>query len=83
MSEKPKKPEWVSGQKYLYKGATDWESEIFPQYHADLIAWQEDRIAELEKALRTALALITETEKNLGTELRGVTYYECRKALGL
>lgn len=64
MSEKPKEPESLGGRKYLYKGAADWESEIFPAYHADLIAWQEDRIAELEKALREVNDLCVNASHN-------------------
>ena len=39
------------------------------------------RIAELERHLRQMLAYVDELERDIGQEIRGVTYYEAKKAL--
>lgn len=39
------------------------------------------RIAELEKHLKQMLAYVDELEVDIGQEIRGVTYYEAKKAL--
>lgn len=59
-------------------GSVDTEQDYF--YLASDV---DARIADLERHLRRMLAFVDEVEVDIGQTIRGVTYYEAKKALGL
>jgi hypothetical protein len=87
MNEKPQEPvrDIENAKKYRYKDRVDYWPEIWPDYYIDMIAWQEERIEQLEKALKSCKTVLQleQHQRDKFINASNAAIVEAEKALAL